>query len=44
MCIIPEPLRSQIEAAARLSPDMNIPNNEDSHDTAPIVEDGPGRL
>jgi hypothetical protein len=39
--IIPEPLRSQIEAAARLSPDMNIPNNDDPVDD-PTVEDGPG--
>jgi hypothetical protein len=35
MSIIPEPLRSQIEAAARLSPDMNIPNNDDPVDDDP---------
>jgi hypothetical protein len=41
MSIIPEPLRSQIEAAARLSPDMNIPNNDDPVDDDPLIEDGP---
>ena len=39
--IIPEPLRSQSEAAARLSPDMYIPNNDDPVDD-PTVEDGLG--
>jgi hypothetical protein len=38
MSIIPEPLRSHIEAAAHLSPDMNIPNNDDPIDD-PTVED-----
>jgi hypothetical protein len=32
MSIIPEPLRSQIEAAARHSPDMNILNYDDPVD------------
>jgi hypothetical protein len=40
MSIIPEPLRSQIEAAARMSPDMNIPNNDDPADDDSNVEDG----
>jgi hypothetical protein len=41
MSIIPEPLRSQIEAAALMSPDMNIPNNDDLVDDDPAVEEGP---
>jgi hypothetical protein len=36
---IPEPLRSQIEAAALVPPDMNIPNNDDPADDY-NVEDG----
>lgn len=43
MSIIPEPLRSQIAAAACLSPDMNIPNNDDPVDDA-TVEEGPHGL
>ncbi|GAB3396986.1 hypothetical protein NX774_19930 [Massilia agilis] len=38
MSIIPEPLRSQIEAAALISPDVNIPNNDPVDD--PTVEAG----
>jgi hypothetical protein len=41
MSIISEPLRSQIEAAAKTSPDMNIPNNEDRVDDDPTAEEGP---
>jgi hypothetical protein len=41
MSIIPEPLRSQIEAAALMSPDMNIPNNGDLVDDDPTVENAP---
>jgi hypothetical protein len=39
MSIIPEPLRSQIEEAAKTSPDTNIPNNDDPVDDDPTVED-----
>lgn len=40
MSIIPEPLRSQIEEAARLLPDMNIPNNDDPVDDENPAETG----
>jgi hypothetical protein len=38
MSIIPEPLRSQIETAASMSPDMNIPNNDDPVDEGSAAE------
>ncbi|WP_167759682.1 hypothetical protein [Massilia horti] len=40
MNFIPEPLRQQIEAAAKASPDMNIPNNDDPVDDPAIEDDG----
>jgi hypothetical protein len=41
MSIIPEPLRSRIEEAAKTSLDTNIPNNDDRVDDDPTVEDNP---
>jgi hypothetical protein len=37
--IIPQPLRSQIEAAALVSSDMSIPNKDDPFDDDPVIED-----